>query len=160
MKCPSALSKCFPPHSDSIDWPTGAWVCPPFTSPIKLFSQYSFTAVSFNLTLKKSFCLCEDEWISASENAARAKCVFWNVNQMCVCVRVCAALCPAPDLRRSSRFLNRVWSRCSASSWSVSWSQNTLLQTAIRISMSSTSSLQPYGPSEEPCSRIRWIWYD
>lgn len=97
-------------------------------------------------------------FISASGNAARAKCVFWNVNQVCVCV--CAVFSPAPDLRRSSRFLSRVWSRCSASSWNVSWSQNTPLQTAIRISTSSILSSQPSGPSEEPCSRIRWIWCD
>ncbi len=44
-----------------IDLLVREFVLPLQYDTAKLFSQYLFTEVSFNLTLKNSFCLCEGE---------------------------------------------------------------------------------------------------
>lgn len=60
-------------------------------------------------------------------------------------------------LRRSSQSQSRVWSKCCATCWSVSWLQKTRRRTAPKNFMSSILSLLQSGLLEEPCSRTRWV---
>lgn len=60
-------------------------------------------------------------------------------------------------LRRSSQSQSRVWSKCCATCWSVSWLQKTRRRTAPKNFMNSILSLLQSGLLEEPCSRTRWV---